>query len=64
MKELIQAGNYYRSLEEKEKNDLADSIAADIYFLDDKLQEKVLEILQKVDSELQEKVAEINNFTL
>ena len=64
MKECIQAGNFYRSLDEQEKNDLADAIAADIFFLDNRLQEKVLELLHIVDPELKDKVDCINNFTL
>ena len=64
MKEYIQAGNFYRSLNESEKKDLADSIAADIFFLDDNLQGKILDMLMMVDSELREKVADITNFTL
>lgn len=64
MKECVQAGNFYRSLEEQEKNDLADAIAADIFFLDNHLQEKVLELLRMVDPELKDKVDCINSFTL
>lgn len=64
MKEYIQAGNYYRSLSETEKNDLADSIAADIFFLDDKLQERIYDMLLMVDAELKERVVRINDFTL
>ena len=64
MKECIQAGNFYRSLEKQEKNDLADAIAADIFFLDNNLQKKVLELLHMVDPELKDKVDCINSFTL
>ena len=64
MKEFIQARNFYRSLTENKKNDLADSIAADIFFLDETLQKKVIELLFLVDAELKEKVMNINSFTL
>ncbi|MGN0703728.1 MAG: catalase-related domain-containing protein [Lentihominibacter sp.] len=64
MKEYIQAGNFYRSLEDREKNDLADAIAADIFFLDDSLQQKVLDLLHMVDPELKQKIEDINDFTL
>ena len=64
MKEFILARNFYRSLTENKKNDLADSIAADIFFLDETLQKKVIELLFLVDAELKEKVVNINSFTL
>ena len=40
MKEFIQAADFYRSLDDDEKNDLADAIAVDIFFLEDDLQEE------------------------
>lgn len=64
MKEYVQAGNFYRSLREAEKNDLADSIAADIFFLDEKLQERICDMLLLVDEDLKERVVRINAFTL
>ena len=63
MKELIQAGNFYDSLSEEEKNELADSIAADIFFINEELQHELLEMLGMVSCGLREKIEEINSFT-
>ncbi len=64
MKEFVQAACFYRSLDEDEKKDLAETIAADIIFFDDDMQRSVIELLQMVDSSLAKHVAEINNFTI
>lgn len=52
MKELIQARNFYHSLTEEQREDLLESIAADIFFLEEDLQLQVTELLAKVDEEL------------
>lgn len=64
MKEYMQAGEFYESLSEAGKKDLAESIAADIFFLDDKLQENILAILDDISHELSVAVERINNFTI
>lgn len=63
MKELIQAGMFYRSLNEKEQADLCEAVAADIYFLDDELQRKVIDLLMKVDRRMAEEICRRNDFT-
>jgi len=63
MKELIQAGMFYRSLDEKAQHDLCEAVAADIYFLDDELQRKVIELLMKVDRSMAEEICRRNDFT-
>lgn len=64
MKEFVQAACFYRSLDEDGKKDLAETIAADIIFLDEDMQRRIIELLQMVDSSLAKYVAEINNFTI
>lgn len=63
MKELIQAGTFYRSLNKREQDDLCSAIAADIYFLDEELQRKVIILLMKVDRKLAEEICRRNGFT-
>ena len=63
MKELIQAGMFYRSLNKEEQDDLCNAIAADIYFLDSELQERVTKLLMKVDRKLAEEIVRRNDFT-
>ena len=63
MKELVQAGNYYKGLNDEQKKDLAESIATDIFFLEDELQLKVIDIFAKVDIELSEEIKQRNSFT-
>ena len=57
MKEFIQAADFYRSLDDDEKNDLADAIAVDIFFLEDDLQEEIIEIMGIVDKRLASDIA-------
>ncbi|MCI6821039.1 MAG: hypothetical protein MR884_06230 [Clostridiales bacterium] len=64
MKEFIQAADFYRSLDDDEKNDLADAIAVDIFFLEDDLQEEIIEIMGIVDKRLASDIAERNGFTI
>ena len=63
MKELIQAGMFYRSLDEKAQADLCEAVAADIYFLDDELQMKVIELLTRVDRKMADEICRRNSFT-
>lgn len=60
MKEFTQAGDFYRSLSAHERDDLIDSVAEDIFFLDDELQKKVISLLGKADIELGIMVEEKN----
>ncbi|HIU26167.1 MAG TPA: hypothetical protein IAC50_06730 [Candidatus Copromorpha excrementigallinarum] len=60
MKEFYQAGRFYRSLSPEEREDLAEAVAENIFFLDEELQEKVVLLLEKADRELGNKVKEKN----
>lgn len=64
MKELIQAADFYASLNEEEKADLAEAIAADIFFLNQELQHGILSLLYEVDPRLGEEVSRRNDFTI
>lgn len=64
MKEFIQAADFYRSLGEDEKKDLAEAIANDIFFLDYGLQEEIISIMGMVDRRLASDIAERNGFTI
>lgn len=64
MKEFIQAAGFYRSLDDDEKNDLAEAIAGDIFFLDDSLQREIIDIMGVVDKRLASDIAERNGFTI
>lgn len=60
MKEFYQAGRFYRSLSPEEREDLAEAVAENIFFLDEELQEKVVLLLEKADRELGNKIKEKN----
>lgn len=64
MKEFIQAGNFYESLTRKEQLDLIDAIAEDIMFLDDKLQVRVVALMEMVHRGIGCEIADRNNFTI
>ena len=56
MKEMIQAGNFYDSLEEKDKKELTEAIAESLFFQEEALQkdvenpklEEALKVLEKM----------------
>ncbi len=60
MKEFYQAGRFYRSLSPEEREDLAEAVAENIFFLDEELQGKVVLLLEKADRELGNKIKEKN----
>lgn len=64
MMQRSQARDFYRSLSEKEKTELCKAIAEDIFFLENSLQEKILEALHEADPELAEEIRKINSFTI
>ena len=64
MKEFYQAGRFYRSLSPEEREDLAEAVAENIFFLDEELQKKVAELLGTVDSGLGAEIMKRNNFTM
>lgn len=57
MKEMIQAGNFYDSLEPNQKKDLTEAIAESLFFRDEALQKQILELLAKADPRLAAAVA-------
>lgn len=59
-----QAKKFYNSLSEEEKELIAEGIAEDIYFIDDKVCEKVLCVLHSMDRDLAERIIKINGFTM
>ena len=63
MNTFEQVKAFYISLNEEEKSELCETIAEDIFFLEDNLQERILELLQKAEPELAEKIRRINDFT-
>lgn len=64
MMQRSQARDFYRNLSEKEKTELCKAIAEDIFFLEDSLQEKILEALHKAEPKLAEEIKKINSFTI
>lgn len=64
MRELIQAANFYDALDETERRDLAEAVAADIIFLDDDMQLKIIKMMEDVDRRLAADIAERNSFTI
>ena len=56
MKEMIQAGNFYDSLEEKDKKELTEAIAESLFFQEEALQKDVVTLLAKADLRLASEV--------
>jgi catalase len=64
MKEFHQLRSFYAGLTESERADLAETIATDIYFLDEELQQEIIKFLNDIEENLGFRVREINGFTL
>ncbi len=58
-----QAGEFYRSLPERERENLAEAIAEDIFFMEDEVCQRLMCALHEVDEELEERIRKINGFT-
>ena len=56
IKEMIQAGNFYDSLEEKDKKELTEAIAESLFFQEEALQKDVVTLLAKADLRLASEV--------
>ena len=56
MKDMIQAGNFYDSLEEKDKKELTEAIAESLFFQEEALQKDVVTLLAKADLRLASEV--------
>ena len=56
MKEMIQAGNFYDSLEVKDKIELTEAIAESLFFQEEALQKDVVTLLAKADLRLASEV--------
>jgi len=63
LNELVQAGEFYRALPEKEKSELEEAIAEDIFFLEDELRESAMLLLSRIDGSLGTNVKKINDIT-
>ena len=63
IQEKIQAAEYISNLTESEKRDLCESIAEDIYFLDEQLQKEIIDLLYEISPEISKHISEINSFT-
>ncbi len=52
MKEMIQAGNFYDSLQPDEQKDLTEAIAESLFFQEEILQKQIIALLAKADPRL------------
>lgn len=64
MREFKQARSFYEELNERERSDLAETIATDIFFMDDEFQKDIIEFLMEIEPDLVRRIKEINSFTL
>ena len=64
MREFKQARSFYEELNERERSDLAETIATDIFFMDDEWQKDIIEFLMEIEPDLVRRIKEINGFTL
>lgn len=64
MREIKQAAAFYNSLSEAQKKELIEAVAEDIFFLDDELQFRIIELLSSVEPLFAEAVKTRNNFTI
>ena len=62
MREFAQAGDFYNSLGQREREELHQALAEDIFFLEEGLQRKILALLHQVDPKLGEEVGRRNTF--
>lgn len=63
MKELLQAKEFYERMDQGEREELWDALAENIFFLEEELQEKILELLETVDLQLCMEIRKRNSFT-
>lgn len=63
MREIELAGEFYRSLAPHEQREMEETLAEDIYFLEEALQQRVLELLRDADPQLAKSIGERNRFT-
>ena len=64
MMQRAQAGEFCKKLSEEERAELCKAVAEDIFFLEESLQEGVLELLHEAAPELAEEIRKINSFTI
>lgn len=64
MMQSAQAQEFYNNLSEEEKRELCKAIADDIFFLEESLQEEILELLHDAEPELADTIRKINSFTI
>lgn len=58
MKEMVQAGNFYHSLQKEEQEELTGALAESLFFQAEALQKEVIRLLADVDQQLSCNVAE------
>lgn len=58
-----QAKDFYLSLSKEEKSELCKAIAEDIFFLDESLQNDILNLFDENVPEISEQIRKINSFT-
>ena len=63
MKEFVQARDFYNSLGQREREELHQVLAEDIFFLEESLQKKILVLLHETDPKLGEEISRRNTFT-
>lgn len=59
-----QAGDFYRSLTEDEKDKIVEEIAEDLFFIDDEVCQRLMFTLHDVDEDLEGRIRKINGFTI
>ena len=64
LKEIDQAGRFYDSLTDEQKKDLTEAIAENIFFLDEDLQHRIMDLMSRISTELGEEIKQRNNFTI
>lgn len=64
LKEIDQAGRFYDSLTDEQKKDLTEAIAENIFFLDEDLQHRIIDLMSRISTELGEEIKQRNNFTI
>lgn len=63
MIQMFHAAEFFRSLKEDERIELCKAIAEDIFFLEEELQEEILELLHEAEPEISAEIRKINSFT-
>lgn len=60
---MLQARSFYRGMAPAQQQDLEESVAEDIFFLDSGLQEKITALIGEADGQLAGSIMRRNDFT-